>query len=166
MPINYTRRRFIIHSALGLSLPLCLRFPLFSQHLQNAPNGFHLTSRPWTPINTTKQELLDAIEGLCAFSIQHQNEQGAIIDPILNREHQYATPYFAHAVGTLVHAGRADSFLEHGIRAMNRSLEAVAEGNRAIPDQHGNFLSRHWQLPSRYMSLLLTEKRCNPGKHS
>jgi|GEM_PF-2280122 len=135
---DLSRRSFIQKSVLGLSLPFLYNLP-FSLELSKAvQQGFHLTARPWQAINTTPDEILDIIEGLCTFSIQHQNEAGAIIDPILNREHQYATPYFAHAVGTLVHAGRTE-LLEHGVRAMNRSLLVVEEGNRSIPDQHGEF---------------------------
>jgi hypothetical protein len=36
-----------------------------------------------------------AIDGVCRYSILHQDADGAIIDPFLKREHQYATPYFA-----------------------------------------------------------------------
>src|SRR4051812_29698544 len=68
--------------------------------------NYHLTARPWKPLAISKSQYLDAIEGVCRFTIRHQNAEGAIIDPFLQREHQYATPYFAYAVGTLVHAGR------------------------------------------------------------
>ena len=43
---------------------------------------------------------------------------GAIIDPFLKREHQYATPYFAYAVGTLTAAGRARDLLPSGVKAI------------------------------------------------
>src|SRR5689334_16091425 len=73
--------------------------------------GYHLTARPWKPLAIPKEKYLDAIEGVCRYSIQHQDKDGAIIDPFLKREHQYATPYFAHATGTLIHAGRAMDLL-------------------------------------------------------
>jgi hypothetical protein len=82
---------------------------------------------------------LDVIEGVCRFSIQHQDEDGAIIDPFLYREHQYATPYFAYAVATLASAGRAPDLLPHGIRAMEHATRCFAGGRDAIPDQHGEF---------------------------
>ena len=82
---------------------------------------FHLTARPWQPLNIAREKYLDAIEGICRFSVQHQDAAGAIIDPFLNREHQYATPYFAYAVGTLTAAGRARDLLPNGVRAMEHS---------------------------------------------
>lgn len=101
--------------------------------------GYHLTAREWKPLDIPRSRYLDAIEGVCRFSIRHQNDAGAIIDPYLKREHQYATPYFAHAVGTLVAGGRARDLLPHGIRAMERSTTDFGKGREAIPDQHGEF---------------------------
>ena len=100
---------------------------------------FHLTARPWRALQIPRSQYLDAIEGACRFSIRHQNAAGAIIDPFLKREHQYATPYFANAVGTLVSAGRARDLLPYGVRAMEHATENFAGGQPTIPDQHGNF---------------------------
>ena len=139
MTSDVSRRSFIQRTSLCLSLPFLSGFLLHTEDYQSTRPNYHLTARPWRAIHTSPDELLDIIEGLCSFSIQHQNEDGAIIDPIINREHQYATPYFAHAVGTLVHAGRGETLLQHGIQAMNHATKAVQDGNRAIPDQHGEF---------------------------
>jgi hypothetical protein len=100
---------------------------------------YHLTSHPWSPLATKPSAFLDAIEGVCRFSIKYQDKSGAIIDPFLHREHQYATPYFAYAVGVLVQAGRARDLLPNGIRAMDHATECVSKGRDAIPDQHGEF---------------------------
>ena len=101
--------------------------------------GYHLTARPWKPLAIPKDKYLDAIEGVCRYSIRHQDAEGAIIDPFLKREHQYATPYFAYATGALIHAGRAPDLLPYGVRAMDHATKCFAGGNSAIPDQHGNF---------------------------
>ncbi len=101
--------------------------------------GYHLTARPWKPLDIPSDKYLDAIEGLCRFSIQHQSADGAIIDPFLKREHQYATPYFAYAVGTLIKAGRARDLLPSGAKAMEHATANFAGGQATIPDQHGNF---------------------------
>ncbi|HEY2015978.1 MAG TPA: hypothetical protein VGH38_20890 [Bryobacteraceae bacterium] len=101
--------------------------------------GYHLTARPWKPLAIPRDRYLDAIEGVCRFSIRHQNTEGAIIDPFLKREHQYATPYFAYAAATLIHAGRARDLLPYGVKAMDHATKCFAGGNTAIPDQHGNF---------------------------
>ena len=101
--------------------------------------GYHLTAHPWKPLSIPKNEYLVAIEGVCRYSIQHLDAEGAIIDPFLKREHQYATPYFAYATGTLIHAGRARDLLPYGVKAMDHATKCFAGGNSAIPDQHGNF---------------------------
>ncbi len=99
--------------------------------------AYHLTARPWKPLGIERQRYLDTIEGVCRFSIKYQDAAGAIIDPILKREHQYATPYFANAVGTLVSAGRAEDLLPYGIKAMEHATQCFGAGR--IPDDHGNF---------------------------
>jgi len=100
---------------------------------------FHLTARPWKPLNIPRESYLDAIEGVCRFTVRHQDARGAVIDAFLHREHQYSTPYFAFAVGALIHAGRAKDILEKGVRAMDHATECFAKGNAGIPDAHGEF---------------------------
>jgi hypothetical protein len=101
--------------------------------------GYHLTARPWKPLSIPRDRYLDVVQGVCRFSAQHQNSEGAIIDPFLKREHQYATPYFAYAVGTLVSAGRAGDLLPYGVKAMEHATSCFAGGRQEIPDQHGEF---------------------------
>ena len=100
---------------------------------------FHLTARPWKPLDLPRERYLDAIEGVCRFTIRHQDKRGAVIDAFLGREHQYSTPYFAFAVGTLIHAGRARDLLDHGVAAMDHATECFARGGPGIPDAHGEF---------------------------
>jgi len=101
--------------------------------------GFHLTYNKWEPKQTPKSAYLKAVEGICQVARQHQNDEGAIIDPYLNREHQYSTPYYAFAVGTLLSAGMADDLRASGIAAMDHATKDFAEGSQAIPDAHGEF---------------------------
>ncbi len=113
-------------------------------HAQDLPDHlpeirYHLTARPWQPSGVQPNDILQTIEGICRVAKQFQDEQGAIIDPYLKREHQYSTPYYAHAVGTLIHAGRAMDLLDSGIAAMEHSTECLAGGSESIPDQHGEF---------------------------
>ena len=79
------------------------------------------------------------VEGECRFSIRFQNAEGAIIDPFIKREHQYATPYFAYAVGALIAEGRALDLLPYGVKAMEHSTANFGAGVKAIPDEHGEF---------------------------
>jgi len=100
---------------------------------------YHLTARPWKPLAIPREAYLNVIEGICRFSIRHQNEQGAIIDPFLKREHQYSTPYFALAAGVLLDAGRASDLKPAAIRAMEHATRSFSGGSEAIPDEHGEF---------------------------
>ncbi len=104
-----------------------------------SPIPYHLTARPWRPFDAPEPTHLDLVEGLCRFMARHQDERGAIVDPLLKREHQYATPYFAFAVSVLAHEGRAADLLEHGIQAMEHATGCLARGHAAIPDGHGEF---------------------------
>ena len=113
-------------------------------HSQDLPKElpdiqFHLTAHPWQPLGIQRAAYLDVIEGICRVALRHQNPDGAIIDPYLKREHQYSTPYFAFAVGTLINSGRARDLLESGIRAMDHSTDSFAQGSSKIPDAHGEF---------------------------
>jgi hypothetical protein len=127
--------------AFALAVLLILSLSIGSVAAPPAPfaTRFHLAAHPWQPLRIPADRYLDTIEGLCRFSIQHQNSTGAIIDPFLHHEHQYATPYFAYAVGTLMSAGRAKDLLPHGIAAMEHATRLFAGGRDAIPQRHGEF---------------------------
>ncbi len=101
--------------------------------------NYHLTALPWEPLNIPSTAYLDAVEGMARVASYHLDESGAIIDPYLHREHQYSTPYFAIAVGSLIEAGRAKDLWPAGIKAMEKSLVDFSGGNSHIPDQHGEF---------------------------
>ncbi len=187
MPFPFSRRKFLKQSTAGAGLslfsgafiqeviavlqPAAQSFG-FDTHQTNS-EAFHLTSRPWQPLDLPAEAILDAVEGICRFSIQHQNEQGAIIDPFLKREHQYATPYFAHAMGTLLDAGRVLDLKEHGIRAMDHATRAMEGGHRKIPDGHGEFfiapltiaLSLYKEFVEEDQLMLWRQRMSFPIKH-
>lgn len=100
---------------------------------------FHLAPRMVTVPPITNRAMLEMLEGLCRYDAQWQDGQGAVIDPYLNREIQYATPYFAFGVGTLVQAGRAADLLPRGVAAMDHATRQIGAGHAAIPDEHGEF---------------------------
>ncbi len=114
--------------------------------------AFHIPAHPWQPLRIPATRYLDVIEGLCRFTARHQNTGGAVIDPFLHREHQYATPYFAYAIGTLISAGRAKDLLPNGVRAMEHATLLFDGGRDAIPEQHGEFF-----IPSLTAALELYE---------
>lgn len=110
-----------------LLLPACA-FPLFAAMPGDGP-----------PLNTPAAAYLDTVEGICRVLASFQNDDGAVIDPWLQMEHQYSTPYFAAAVGVLLHEGRAPDLKDAGIRAVERTMVAIAGGHATIPDGHGEF---------------------------
>ncbi|MCC5936817.1 MAG: hypothetical protein JJU34_06015 [Lunatimonas sp.] len=123
-----------------LTYLLCLLATLLpiAGFTQSSPT-FHLTANPWEPQEISQAQLLEVIEATCAVAATFQNDLGAIVDPFLGREHQYATPYFAYAVGTLLKAGAGESLKEAGLLAMEHSLKCLAQGSKSIPDEHGEF---------------------------
>ncbi|MEZ5042454.1 MAG: hypothetical protein R2828_21315 [Saprospiraceae bacterium] len=100
---------------------------------------YHLTASEWQPLHISGASYLDAVEDMVRVAQTFQDEQGAIIDPHLGREHQYATPYYAFALGALIHRGRAKDLLDSGVLAMTKALSDFAAGSQQIPDQHGEF---------------------------
>ena len=119
--------------------PVGSRRGAISHHEPPPLPRFHLTARPWKAGRGDRSELLDMLDALCRAMAEHQDERGAIVDPMLHREFQYATPYFAYAVGVLLQHGRAMALRESGLRAMDHATESFAGGHGEIPDGHGEF---------------------------
>jgi hypothetical protein len=117
---------------------------------------FHLTAKPWTSLSYSRQDLISIIESACRVMAQHQDEYGAIVDPILKREHQYTTPYFVFAVGTILASGGEKDLLEAGVKAMEHSTSQISRGSKSISDEHGEFfigpLSQALALYAPYVS--------------
>lgn len=109
---------------------------------------FHLTARPWQPVNTPESEEFDrleaAVRSLSPF--QHWNESdprdvknGALIDPYTGKEIQYATPLFSFNVAALLSAGRAADLATYGVRALDRATRDISDGK--ANDYHGEFFA-------------------------
>lgn len=61
------------------------------------------------PTGLSRKDYLEVIRGNVEFYLQHQDAQGAIIDPVRKIEFQYSTPCFALAGAALIeYAGRKD----------------------------------------------------------
>ena len=116
-------------------------FPAWAWGFQGSAEltHFHLAPRTSAVQPITPSAMLDKLDGLCRFTVQWQDASGAVIDPFVHREFQYATPYFAFAVGTLVQAGRSRDLLPHGVAAMEHATRQLGEGDAAVPDGHGEF---------------------------
>ncbi len=100
---------------------------------------FHLTARPFKSVDISRNTYLDITEQVVRAIVKYQNAAGQIIDPLTKREFEYATPYFANALGTLLSVGRATDLLTNGVAAMNAATQEVAGGRSKIPDEEGEF---------------------------
>jgi hypothetical protein len=89
-------------------------------------------------ISVNRETYLDLVQGIVDFFKVHQDDRGAIIDPVIGGERQYSTPCFAATTAALVKfRGRAD-LLEPSCRALTYSLECLIRGNASC-NNHGNF---------------------------
>src|SRR5262245_5834737 len=162
---NLTEVRGCRTALLRLGFALLLTITVYSQITRTGspdetPRArWRLTARLWRPLATPRSAYLDAIEGVCRFTVKHQDQHGAVFDPFLKREHQYSTPYFAFAVGLLVSTGRAPDLLESGIKAMDHSTACFEQGREGIPDQHGEFF-----VPALTGALALYERHVPADK--
>ncbi len=140
----------LIHAAPNANNPCC------------AWSGFHVTIDATPSASESRNAYLDDVEGVCRFLLRYQapaqaQNAGAVLDPILGREHQYTTPYLASAVGALLHAGRAQDLLDAGVMAMDWATRCVAE--RRIPDKHGEFfIAPLAEALARYAGRVPSEK--------
>ena len=89
---------------------------------------WHLTARPWQPVNAAESELLDRMEKAMHALAPYQHwdaskptdkMNGALIDPFDKKEIQYATPLFAFNVATLLTKGRGADLATSGVRALD-----------------------------------------------
>jgi len=84
-----------------------------------------------------REDYLALMAGIVDFFHGYQDPAGAIIDPYVKAERQYATPAFALAAASLVrHAGRHD-LLEPALLAQTFAVSALANGTTA--DFHADF---------------------------
>ncbi|MBB5350062.1 hypothetical protein HNR46_000283 [Haloferula luteola] len=101
---------------------------------------WHLTARPWTPVDQPADDLLDKVEDIVrAMAVYQDSGTGAIIDPYKAQEWQYSTPYFAFAAATVLSEGRAPELITQGALAMDRATQEVA--SNTVPQSHGEFVS-------------------------
>lgn len=100
---------------------------------------WRLTPKPWQPSGLTREAFLEPLQRAARAVVKLQDERGAIVDPYVKREFQYATPYFAHAIGQLLQAGAAEDLRAAGVAAMEHATRCFAGGLKHIPDRHGEF---------------------------
>ena len=106
---------------------------------------FHLTARPWTPINFPRDRYLRNASSVAHAMVKYQDATGAIIDPLKMREWQYGTPFFIYAGAALIDTGYATDLMNATVLAMNHTSGQIAAAATAsspgsvIPNDHGAF---------------------------
>jgi len=143
--------------ALAAALPLALAAADAPSSLPDVP--WQLPPRAVTPTGVDRDHFLAPLERGARAMRGLQDARGAIVDPYVKREFQYATPYFAHAVGQLLASGRGVDLRDAGVRAMDHATRSVAGGAAAIPDRHGEFY-----LPALSEALALYEGRVEDAR--
>jgi hypothetical protein len=102
--------------------------PLLEQFRQDlkgkAPANFR-------PTALDRREYLKLIASEVDFWKQHQNENGAIIDPYSKEEIQYSTPAFANAAAVLVARDKRADLIEPAAKAMDWATRSLAERRAA-----------------------------------
>jgi hypothetical protein len=83
---------------------------------------YHLTARPWQPLNISRDTYLNLLEGVVRFTTRYQNSSGAVFDPFSNVE--MGAPVYG--IATLVANGRAPDLLDSGISAMDHLTQQYA----------------------------------------
>jgi hypothetical protein len=106
-----------------------------------------------------KQDYLKAVDGVVRFFSEHQDENGAIIDPYEKKERQYSTPAFALCAAVLYVSGhrREPELLNQAMRAMDWATETLVEGNAA--DGHGDFFTVKLMYAYRLLQETAPEER-------
>jgi hypothetical protein len=129
----------------------------------SAESRFHLTARPWQPLNDTRADLLDQLEptvrAIATLQVYDSANpdavgNGAIRDPYNNAEVQYSTPYFAFAAATLLAHDRAPEFVTVAARAMDRATRDISDGKAT--DNHGEFFVAPLMKAHRLFTTLQT----------
>lgn len=142
----------------GVTMATCAHadLPSFNDPADARYNPWHLTARPWEPLDTPRTDILGKVEDIvnALAPLQYWNtadpgdvqdggdvQNGAIIDAFELKEWQYGTPYFSFAVATVVQAGQSTHLLEAGARALDHSTADIAglDGSTAANDRHGEF---------------------------
>ena len=135
---------------------------------------WHLTARPWQPVNASERELLDQLDAAvhALAPLQYWNagdpkdvRNGAILDPYnKGAEVQYATPLFSFNVAVLLAHGRGADLVTQGVRALDRATLNISMGK--ANDSHGEFFGApmikafhlYKSLQGKFSDILTDEK--------
>ncbi|MEI2415939.1 glycosyltransferase family 2 protein [Orrella sp. JC864] len=95
------------------------------------------SSPPPFGAGVSEKQYLQAVQGIVEYYLPHQSTSGAIIDPYLKQEHQYATPSFAAAAAALAARSGASHLVEPAARAFEWASKCLAE--RRAASNHEDF---------------------------
>lgn len=107
-----------------------------AQHLDKFKKTISSKKAP-KPTGMKAADYLKVIAGNVDFFKQHQNADGAIIDPYKKEEWQYSTPAFAHAATMLVKFQNRKDLIEPAAKAMDWASLCLKEGKGAT--HHDDF---------------------------
>lgn len=89
------------------------------------------------PTGLTRADYLGLVEGNVDFFKNHQDANGAIIDPYKKVEYQYSTPCFALAAATIFVNDQRSDLLEPAAKALDWSISTLSQ--RKAATNHEDF---------------------------
>lgn len=98
-----------------------------------------LADYPVTATGLQRSNYLETISGIVNFFHHHQDVDGRIIDPFVQKEYQYATPCYAWAAAALVKNGKQTNLLPSAALALECAVKQLAENKPAM--RHGDFFT-------------------------
>ncbi len=118
----------------------------------------------WRHSNMSRAGYLDIMENIIRMAVVWQDERGAIIDPVLNREWCQTTPRFVSAGAVLLANGRIPDLKDRILRSMDYACREFTAPD--IRQRSSDFWMR--ELVTAYLALLpltaperAAEWRCN-----
>ena len=108
--------------------------------LQPQINSFLANQQTVPPTGLRRSDYLEIVDGQVRALRKSQKPDGDLPDPLDGRT-QFSPPCYAHSVATLAASGfdTDPQLLESGMRAMDFSVDSLAQGMSAFRDKHPDF---------------------------
>ena len=120
-----------------------------------------IISRPdpanWQPTNMSKADYLDIMENIVRMAVKWQDERGAIIDPVLNKEWCQTTPRFVSSGAALLANGRIPDLKENILRSMDYSCREFTADD--IRQRSSDFWMRELVSAYKVLTPMVSKER-------
>ena len=118
----------------------------------------------WQPSNMSKADYLDIMENIVRMAVKWQDERGAIIDPVLNKEWCQTTPRFVSAGAVLLANGRIPDLKENILRSMDYACREFTAAD--IRQRSSDFWMRELVTAYKVLTPMVSPNRAETWKHN